>query len=67
VKAAVYRRYGPPDVVTVEEVPKPVPRDDEGLVRSYAATVGVVDSLARRGSSCWARTSPGRSRPPGLP
>jgi NADPH:quinone reductase-like Zn-dependent oxidoreductase len=47
VKAAVYRRYGPPDVVTVDDVPKPVPRDDEVLVRVHTATVGVVDSLAR--------------------
>jgi len=29
MKAAVHRRYGPPDVVTVEDMPKPVPRDDE--------------------------------------
>ena len=33
VLAAVSRRYGPPDVVTVAEVPKPEPRDDEILVR----------------------------------
>ena len=29
VKAAVSRRYGPPDVVTVADVPMPEPRDDE--------------------------------------
>jgi NADPH:quinone reductase-like Zn-dependent oxidoreductase len=45
VKAAVYRRYGPPDVVTVEEMPVPRPCDDEILVRVHAATVGVVDGL----------------------
>ena len=48
--AAVCRRYGPPDAVTVTEVPRPEPGDDEILVRVHAATVGVVDGLARRGS-----------------
>jgi NADPH:quinone reductase-like Zn-dependent oxidoreductase len=50
MKAAVYRSYSSPDVVTVGDVPKPVPRDDEVLVRVHAATVGIVDSLARRGT-----------------
>jgi NADPH:quinone reductase-like Zn-dependent oxidoreductase len=63
VKAAVSRRYGPPDVVTVHDVPKPVPRDDEVLVRIHAATVGVVDSLARRGAPFYARVHFGLRRP----
>jgi NADPH:quinone reductase-like Zn-dependent oxidoreductase len=50
MKAAVHRRFGPPDVVTVGDEPKPVPRDDEVLVQIHAATVGVVDSVARRGT-----------------
>jgi hypothetical protein len=29
MKAAVHCRYGPPDVVTVNDLPRPVPRDDE--------------------------------------
>jgi NADPH:quinone reductase-like Zn-dependent oxidoreductase len=53
--AAVSRRYGPPDVVTVADVPRPEPRDDEILVRVRAAAVGVVDGLARRGSPWYAR------------
>ena len=55
MKAAVARRYGPPDVVTVADVPRPEPRDDEILVRVRAAAVGVVDGLARRGSPWYAR------------
>ena len=61
--AAVSRRYGPPDVVTVAEVPKPEPRDDEILVRVRAAAVGVVDGLARRGSPWYARAHFGPLRP----
>jgi NADPH:quinone reductase-like Zn-dependent oxidoreductase len=63
VKAAVYRRYGPPDVVTVQEVPVPRPGDDEILVRVHAATVGVVDGLARRGAPLYARAHFGPLRP----
>jgi NADPH:quinone reductase-like Zn-dependent oxidoreductase len=63
MKAAVYRRYGSPDVVTADEVPTPVPRDDEILVRIRAATVGVVDSLARRGAPRYARVQFGLRRP----
>ena len=63
MKAAVHRRFGPPDVVTVGDVPKPVPRDDEVLVRIHAATVGVVDSVARRGTPFYARFHFGLSRP----
>jgi NADPH:quinone reductase-like Zn-dependent oxidoreductase len=63
MKAAVYRRYGSPGVVSVDELPTPVPRDDEVLVRIHAATLGVVDSLARRGAPYYARSHFGLRRP----
>jgi NADPH:quinone reductase-like Zn-dependent oxidoreductase len=63
MKAAVYRRYGSPDVGSVDEVPTPAPRDDEVLVRIHAATLGVVDSLARRGAPFYARSHFGLRRP----
>jgi NADPH:quinone reductase-like Zn-dependent oxidoreductase len=63
MKAAVYRRYGSPDVVSVDEVPTPAPSDDEVLVRIHAATLGVVDSLARRGAPFYARSHFGLTRP----
>jgi NADPH:quinone reductase-like Zn-dependent oxidoreductase len=61
--AAVSRRYGPPEVVRVVDVPTPEPGDDEILVRVRAATVGVVDGLARRGSPWYARGHFGPLRP----
>jgi NADPH:quinone reductase-like Zn-dependent oxidoreductase len=48
MKAAVCTAYGPPDVLEVRNVPKPVPRDDEVLVRVRATTVSAADCELRR-------------------
>ena len=47
MKAAVYRKYGPPDVVKIENVEKPKPKDNEVLIRIHAATVTSGDWRAR--------------------
>src|SRR5262249_48780348 len=43
MKAVVYERYGPPDVLEIREVAKPVPGDDELLIRTRATTVTAAD------------------------
>ena len=43
MKAVVYREYGSPDVLKLEEIPKPVPNDDEVLVKVHAASVNAYD------------------------
>ncbi len=43
MKAAVYRRYGPPEVVKVEEVPRPTPGPYDLLIRVRATTVSSAD------------------------
>jgi NADPH:quinone reductase-like Zn-dependent oxidoreductase len=47
LKAVVYHAYGPPDVLGIEDVPKPVPRDNEILVEIHAATVVAGDCELR--------------------
>jgi NADPH:quinone reductase-like Zn-dependent oxidoreductase len=43
MKAIVFREYGSPDALTLEEVPRPTPKDDEVLVRVHAASVNSSD------------------------
>ena len=50
MKAIVYTEYGPPDVLQLEEVPEPIPKDDEVLVRVHAASVNDWDWGLLRGT-----------------
>jgi NADPH:quinone reductase-like Zn-dependent oxidoreductase len=47
MKAAIYRHYGPPDVVSVGEIDKPAPRSDEVLIKVHTSTVSAADFRAR--------------------
>jgi NADPH:quinone reductase-like Zn-dependent oxidoreductase len=47
MKAVVYHQYGPPDVLHLEKVEKPVPGDNEILIRVHAASVNYGDLIAR--------------------
>ena len=47
MKAVVYRRYGPPDVLSLEDVEAPQPKSDEILVRVRAAEVTKADCELR--------------------
>ena len=68
MKAAVYRRYGPPEVIRIEEVAKPVPRAGEVLIAVRAAAVNPLDAHLMKGRPILARLAlglfgPKRTRP----
>ena len=49
MKAAVYNRYGPPDVLQIKDVEKPVPKDNEVLIEVRAASVNPLDGGLMKG------------------
>ena len=47
MQAAVYRRFGGPEVVHVETIERPEPKPDEVLIRVHASTVSIADYRSR--------------------
>ena len=62
MRAVVQDRYGPPDVLRIDEVEKPVPGAGELLIRVHASTVSQTDTHIRRANILW-RLLLGWSRP----
>lgn len=63
MKGVVHRCYGSPDVVRYEDVPKPVPADDEVLVKVRAASVNPLDWHYLQGTPYMVRIDAGFGKP----
>jgi NADPH:quinone reductase-like Zn-dependent oxidoreductase len=63
MKAIVVTRYGSPDVLQLQKVEKPVPKDHEVLIRIYASSVSSGDSRIRRADPFMVRLVYGFLRP----
>ena len=63
MKAAVYTKYGPPDVVQITDIEKPIPKDNEVLVKVRASSVNPLDWHFMRGAPFVVRIGAGLRKP----
>lgn len=63
MKAAIYTKYGPPEVIQLTEIPKPKPKDNEVLIKVHASTVNRTDCGFRSAEYFVSRLFSGLFRP----
>lgn len=63
MKAAIYNQYGGPEVVSIKEIEKPIPSENEALVKVKASTLTLGDSVMRKGEPFASRFVAGLTKP----
>jgi NADPH:quinone reductase-like Zn-dependent oxidoreductase len=63
MKAIIYTKYGPPNVLRIKEVERPIPGDDEVLIKVRATTVNRTDSATIRAKPFFMRIFAGIFKP----
>ena len=63
MKAVVYTQYGTPDVLRLEEVEKPTPKDNEVLIKVVAASLNAADGYFLKGNPVFLRLTHGFLKP----
>lgn len=63
MKAILYRRYGSPDVLEFQEVEKPIPKDNEVLIKIHASSVNPYDWRSMRAKPFLVRLGEGFLKP----
>ncbi len=63
MKAVICTKYGPPEVLQLKEVEKPIPKDNEIRIRIFTVVVATEDPLQRKGKPYFARLIIGFTKP----
>ena len=63
MKAAICTKYGSPTVLQLQEVDRPIPKDNEILVKIYASSVTAADGMMRKGAPYIGRLFIGLTKP----
>lgn len=63
MRAIVYTKYGPPEVLQLTDVEKPTPQENEVLIRIYATTVTATECTFRKGEPFFSRLFTGILKP----
>jgi len=63
MKATIAAKYGPPDILKIKEIDKPIPEDNEVLIKVHAATVNRTDTAMLRAKPFFMRLITGLFKP----